>query len=213
MDKSDVVDEVMRLAPVIPVIVIDEPKAAVELARALVAGGLPAIEITLRTPRAIDCIKAVAENVEAAVAGAGTVLGAAQVGAVEKAGARFMVSPGTSPGLLDAADDTALPLLPGIATASEAMALGERGYRRLKFFPAEPAGGAAYLASLASPLPDFRFCPTGGIGPGNAADYLGLDNVLCVGGSWVAPGDLLNAGAWEAITGLAREAVRLSGPA
>lgn len=196
----------MTAAPVIPVVVVDDPQTAVALARALVEGGLPAIEITLRTPRAVECIAAVSAEVEGAIAGAGTVLDRRQVEAVEKAGAKFMVSPGASPGLIAAASGSPVPLLPGTATASEMMRLGEAGFTHLKFFPAEAAGGASYLKSIASPLPQFRFCPTGGIGPENAGDYLRLPNVLCVGGSWVAPAGMIAAGDWAGITRLAREA-------
>jgi 2-dehydro-3-deoxyphosphogluconate aldolase/(4S)-4-hydroxy-2-oxoglutarate aldolase len=209
MDKQTQIDAVMLAAPVIPVVVVNDPKIAVRLAQALVAGGIPAIEVTLRTPRALECLGAIASEVEGAMAGAGTVLDARQIAMVEKAGGRFLVSPGASPGLLEAAEDSPLPLLPGAATASEAMALGERGYRRLKFFPAEQAGGAAYLAALAAPLPQFRFCPTGGIGPKNAGDYLKLANVACVGGSWIVPADRIAAGDFEAIRKLAAAAAAL----
>jgi 2-dehydro-3-deoxyphosphogluconate aldolase/(4S)-4-hydroxy-2-oxoglutarate aldolase len=208
--RQQSVETVMRLAPVIPVVIVDDPKKAVILARALVAGGLPAIEVTLRTRNALDCLAAIAGEVEGAMPGAGTVLEPAQIKAVEAAGARFMVSPGTSPRLLDAADDTAIPLLPGTATASEVMALGERGYRHLKFFPASQAGGHAYLKALASPLPHFRFCPTGGITLADAGDYLALPNVLCVGGSWVAPAAAIEAGDGAAIEKLARHAAKLA---
>ncbi len=209
MEKQAKVKSVMMAAPVIPVVIINDPRQAVGLARALVAGGLPAIEITLRTEHAIACIKAVADEVEGAIAGAGTVLNAQQFEAVAKAGAEFAVSPGASPKLLDAADDNAIPLLPGAATASEMMTLGERGYRHMKFFPAEAAGGAVYLKSLASPLSGFFICPTGGVSLANARDYLKLPNVLCVGGSWVAPNDLIEAGDWASIEAIAREAAGL----
>lgn len=211
MDKQAKVKSVLMAAPVIPVVVIDDPKKAVGLAKALVAGGLPAIEITLRTPNAVDCIKAVAEEVEGGIAGAGTVLDHAQFEAVAKAGAQFAVSPGASPKLLDAADEIEVPLLPGAATASEMMVLGERGYRHLKFFPAEAAGGAAYLKSLASPLSGFKICPTGGVSLTNARDYLSLPNVLCVGGSWVAPTDLIDAADWDGIAAIAARASKLAG--
>ncbi len=207
--KQQQVEALMCAAPVIPVVIVDDPAKAVIMARALVAGGLPAIEVTLRTPRALECLAAIASEVEGAIPGAGTVLEPAQIEAVEKAGARFMVSPGTSPRLLDAADDSATPLLPGTATASEIMTLGERGYRHLKFFPASLAGGAPYLKALSSPLPQFRFCPTGGVSMSNARDYLALPNVLCVGGSWVAPVDAVEAGDAAAIEKLAREACGL----
>lgn len=199
----------MRLAPVIPVVVIHDLKAAVPMARALVAGGITAIEVTLRTPVALEAIRAIAAEVEDATVGVGTVLGASDLRAAQEAGARFAVSPGVSPRLLDAADDCALPLLPGAATASEVMSLLERGYRHLKFFPAVPAGGHQLLGAWASPLPQIRFCPTGGINLTNAKDFLVLPNVLCVGGSWLTPADKLAAGDWSAIELLAREAARL----
>jgi 2-dehydro-3-deoxyphosphogluconate aldolase/(4S)-4-hydroxy-2-oxoglutarate aldolase len=209
VDKQSQLEALMIAAPVIPVVIVDDPAQAVKMARALVAGGLPAIEVTLRTARALDCLSAIAAEVEGAIAGAGTVLDAAQISAVEKAGAKFLVSPGASELLLDAADDGLLPLLPGTATASEMMQLGERGYRHMKFFPASLAGGAPYLKALASPLPRFKFCPTGGISMKNAAEYLTLPNVLCVGGSWVAPAEMLDAGDWTGIEKLAREAAAL----
>lgn len=209
MSKSDSLNAIMNAAPVIPVVVVDDPAVAVKLAEALVKGGLPAIEITLRTPNAVDCIRAVADEVEGAISGAGTVLDAKQMEAVEKAGARFMVSPGAAPDLLRAAADCPVPLLPGSATASEMMALGEADYTHLKFFPAEAAGGAAFLKSVASPLPQFTICPTGGITAESAKDYLALPNVPCVGGSWVAPSGLMVKGDWAAIEALAREAVTL----
>jgi 2-dehydro-3-deoxyphosphogluconate aldolase/(4S)-4-hydroxy-2-oxoglutarate aldolase len=207
--KQNFLEAMMTAAPVVPVVIVDDPKKAVVMARALVAGGLPAIEVTLRTPGALECLAAIVAEVEGAIAGAGTVLDAGQVRAVEAAGARFMVSPGTSPRLLDAADESLVPLLPGTATASEMMALGERGYRHLKFFPASLAGGAPYLKALSSPLPQFRFCPTGGIGIANARDYLSLPNVLCVGGSWVAPAEAVEKGDSAAIEALARAAAAL----
>ncbi|MDQ6645904.1 MAG: bifunctional 4-hydroxy-2-oxoglutarate aldolase/2-dehydro-3-deoxy-phosphogluconate aldolase [Pseudomonadota bacterium] len=199
----------MRLAPVIPVVVINDAKAAVPMARALVAGGIPAIEVTLRTPAALDAIRAIAAEVEGAIIGVGTVLTAKDLEAARQAGARFAVSPGISPKLLDAADDSDLPLLPGAATASEVMVMFERGYRHLKFFPAVPAGGHKLLGAWASPLPQLRFCPTGGISLTNAADFLNLPNVICVGGSWLTPADKLAAGDWGAIELLAREAAGL----
>jgi 2-dehydro-3-deoxyphosphogluconate aldolase/(4S)-4-hydroxy-2-oxoglutarate aldolase len=207
--KQRQIAAIMRLAPVIPVVVIHDLKAAVPMARALVAGGITAIEVTLRTPVALEAIRAIAAEVEDATVGVGTVLGASDLRAAQEAGARFAVSPGVSPRLLDAADDCALPLLPGAATASEVMSLLERGYRHLKFFPAVPAGGHQLLGAWASPLPQIRFCPTGGINLTNAKDFLVLPNVLCVGGSWLTPADKLAAGDWSAIELLAREAARL----
>lgn len=209
--KQQQVEATMRLAPVIPVVIIDDAKHAVSMARALVAGGIPAIEVTLRTPAALDAIRAIAAEVEGAVVGVGTVLTAKDLHAAEQAGARFAVSPGVSPNLLAAADDSALPLLPGVATASEAMNLLERGYRHLKFFPAVPAGGAKLLGAWASPLPQLRFCPTGGIALTTAPEFLALPNVLCVGGSWLTPSDKLKKGDWAEIEQLAREAVLLKG--
>ena len=210
MSKDKILKNTMCAAPVIPVVVINDVKKAVGLARALVAGGLPAIEITLRTGNALECIRAVANEVEGAITGAGTVLELSQMKAVEKAGAQFMVSPGVSPKLLDAADDCPVALLPGAATATEMMSLGERGYQYLKFFPAEAAGGANYLKSIASPLPQFKICPTGGVSLANATNYLKLPNVLCVGGSWVAPANLVEKEDWASIEILAREAAALS---
>ncbi|MCB1449863.1 MAG: bifunctional 4-hydroxy-2-oxoglutarate aldolase/2-dehydro-3-deoxy-phosphogluconate aldolase [Nitratireductor sp.] len=210
MEKNALLDQIMNAAPVIPVVVIDDPANAVRLARALVKGGTPAIEVTLRTPRAMECLAAIAADVEGALPGAGTVLGPNQYEAAAKAGARFMVSPGFAPNLLDAAEASAVPLLPGAATASEMMMLGERGYSRLKFFPASLAGGTAYLKALSSPLPQFTFCPTGGISLKTAPEYLALPNVACVGGSWLAPQALVDAGEWEKIEELAREAAGLA---
>lgn len=208
-DKQQQMERAMRLAPVIPVVVIDDARAAVPMARALVAGGVPAIEVTLRTAAALEAVRAIAAEVDGAVVGVGTVLGEADLRAACEAGARFAVSPGATARLLDAAEDVALPLLPGAATASEAMALLERGYRHLKFFPAVPAGGAKLLAAWAGPLPQLRFCPTGGIGAASALDFLALPNVLCVGGSWLTPADKLGSGDWAGIEQLARVAAGL----
>ncbi|MGI9402654.1 MAG: bifunctional 4-hydroxy-2-oxoglutarate aldolase/2-dehydro-3-deoxy-phosphogluconate aldolase [Rhizobiaceae bacterium] len=213
IEKQSQLEILMKAAPVIPVVIVDDPKKAVPMAKALVAGGLPAIEVTLRTARALECLDAISTEVDGAIPGAGTVLDPAQIEAVEKAGAKFMVSPGVSTKLLDAADDGPLPLLPGTATASEMMELGERGYHHVKFFPASLAGGAPYLKALSSPLPRFRICPTGGISLANAGDYLSLPNVLCVGGSWVAPKNLVDDEDWQGIETLAREAAALKRPA
>ncbi|ADZ69884.1 bifunctional 4-hydroxy-2-oxoglutarate aldolase/2-dehydro-3-deoxy-phosphogluconate aldolase [Polymorphum gilvum] len=204
------IEAVMTAAPVIPVLVVDDPKKAVPMAEALVRGGLPAIEITLRTPRALEAIRAVADGVEGAIPGAGTVLDAAQYEAAVKAGARFVVSPGATTRLLDAAEGFDVPLLPGAATASEVMALLERGYSRLKFFPAEQAGGAGFLRSLASPLAAARFCPTGGISADKAPAYLALPNVLCVGGSWIADARAIETADWAGIKARARAAAALA---
>jgi len=207
--KQQQVEATLRLAPVVPVVIIDDAKAAVPMARALVAGGIPAIEVTLRTPAALEAIRAIAAEVEGAVIGVGTVLTPQDLENARQAGARFAVSPGVSPKLLAAADDSELPLLPGVATASEAMSLLERGYRHLKFFPAVPAGGHKLLGAWASPLPQIRFCPTGGISLASAPDFLSLPNVVCVGGSWLTPADKLKAGDWAGIETLAREAALL----
>lgn len=194
------------LAPVIPVVVVDAVAQAVGLARALVAGGIPAIEITLRTPAALDAIRAVAAEVEGAVVGVGTVLTPEQLDAAWKAGARFAVSPGSSPRLLAAAREHELPWLPGAATASECMHLLEEGYRLLKFFPAEAAGGVAALKGIGGPLPQLGFVATGGIGPDNAASYLKLPNLHAVGGSWLTPADAVQSGDWARIEALAKAA-------
>lgn len=204
------IEAVMTAAPVIPVLVIEDPKKAVPMAEALVRGGLPAIEITLRTPHALEAIDAVNKHVEGAIAGAGTVLTPQQYDAAVSAGARFIVSPGASDTLLDAAGEYSVPLLPGAATASEVMKLLERGYERLKFFPAEQAGGAAYLKSLSSPLAAAKFCPTGGVTIDKAQDYLKLPNVLCVGGSWIADPKAISSGDWAGIEERARAASILS---
>ena len=207
--KQKAVEGILTRAPVIAVVVIDDAKAAVPMARALVAGGIPAIEITLRTAAALDAIRAIAAEVAGAAVGVGTVLRAADLAAAEKAGACFAVSPGTTPHLLDAAQHSALPLLPGAATASEAMYLLERGYRFAKCFPASAVGGVTLLKALASPLPQLRFCPTGGITPQNALEYLALPNVTCVGGSWLTPANLLREGRWNEMEDLARAAAVL----
>jgi 2-dehydro-3-deoxyphosphogluconate aldolase/(4S)-4-hydroxy-2-oxoglutarate aldolase len=207
--KQQAVETTLRLAPVVPVVIIDDAAHAVAMARALVAGGIPAIEVTLRTAAALDAVRAIAGEVEGAVVGVGTVLTARDLDAALKAGARFAVSPGSSPRLLDAADDSELPLLPGAATSSEAMALLERGYRFQKFFPAVAAGGQKLIGAWASPLPQIRFCPTGGISLANAREFLALPNVICVGGSWLTPADLLMAGDFAGIEALAREATAL----
>ncbi|MFN3993916.1 MAG: bifunctional 4-hydroxy-2-oxoglutarate aldolase/2-dehydro-3-deoxy-phosphogluconate aldolase [Tabrizicola flagellatus] len=200
--------EICRLAPVVPVLVIEDLDHARPLAEALVAGGLPALEVTLRTPCALDAIRAMAE-VAGGVVGAGTLLTPADVKAAKAAGATFGVSPGATDRIIAACEDEGLPLLPGAATASEIMALLEKGYTVQKFFPAEQAGGVAYLKSIGSPIPQVKFCPTGGISLKIAPDYLGLGNILCVGGSWVAPKEAMARGDWKAITTLAREAAAL----
>ncbi len=209
-EQSVAVDHICRMAPVVPVLVIDDAADAAALAQALVAGGLRALEVTLRTVAALDAIRAMA-GVEGCVVGAGTLLTPADVRAAKAAGATFGVSPGATDRLLAACEDEGLPLLPGAATATEIMGLLERGYGVQKFFPAEAVGGAAALKAIGGPLPQVRFCPTGGIGPDNAQAYLMLPNVLCVGGSWVAPKGLVTAGDWAGITHLAAGASRLRG--
>lgn len=206
--KTGLLLPILTGQPVIPVLRIDRAEDAAPLARALVAGGLPAIEITLRTPVALEAIRR-ARDVKGAVVGAGTILNPADFAAAAKAGAAFIVSPGAIDSVIDAADDSGIPLLPGAVTPSEMMAALARGYSVLKFFPAEQAGGAAYLKALASPFSAVRFCPTGGIGAENARDYLKLPNVVCVGGSWIAPDAAVKAGGWPEITRLAREAANL----
>ncbi|MQY11238.1 KHG/KDPG aldolase [Streptomyces sp. RB5] len=201
---------VLDIAPVIPVVVLDDAEQAVPLARALVAGGLRAVEITLRTPAAVDAIRAVAAEVPEAVVGAGTVLRAADVERAAEAGARFLVSPGWTPALVDAMQKSNLPFLPGVSTASEVVGLLERGVTEMKFFPAEAAGGVPYLKALVSPFPQVRFCPTGGMTAAGAPAYLRLPNVACVGGSWMLPADAVGARDWGRVEKLAAEAAALS---
>ena len=202
-------ESVLDLVPVMPVAVLDRVDDAVPLAKALVAGGLPAIELTLRTPVAIEAIRAIANDVPEIVVGAGTITTALQASAAADAGAGFLVSPGATASLLAAMSETTLPYLPGTATVSEVMAVLETGVSEMKFFPAESAGGIAYLKSLASPLPQARFCPTGGITVDTAPQYLALPNVGCVGGSWLTPADAVAAGDWARIESLARDAATL----
>lgn len=202
--------EICRLAPVIPVLVIEEVAHAAPLAQALVAGGLPALEVTLRTPAALDVIRAMAE-VPGGRVGAGTLLTPADVKAAKAAGATFGVSPGATERIIAACEDEGLPLLPGAVTATEVMTLLERGFTMLKFFPAETSGGAAAIKALGAPIPQVTFCPTGGVSLKNARDYLSLSNIVCVGGSWVAPKDAMARGDWAAITALAAEAAALRG--
>ncbi|MET9050297.1 bifunctional 4-hydroxy-2-oxoglutarate aldolase/2-dehydro-3-deoxy-phosphogluconate aldolase [Streptomyces bacillaris] len=200
---------VLDLAPVIPVVVLHDVADAVPLARALVAGGLPAIEVTLRTPAALDAIRAVAAEVPGAVVGAGTVISPQHVRDTVEAGGRFLVSPGWTDALLEAMRGAGVPFLPGVSTTSEVVALLERGVSDMKFFPAEAAGGTAYLKALSAPLPQARFCPTGGISLASAPAYLALPNVACVGGSWMVPGDAVAAKDWDRVARLAAEAAAL----
>lgn len=195
--------------PVIPVLTIDSVEQAVPLTRALCEGGLPAIEVTLRTPVALEAIRTIAARVPDAIIGAGTLRSIGDIEAATKAGARFLVTPGTTAELAAALAQAGVPSLPGCATVSEALALAAYGFKALKFFPAEAAGGTAWLKSVAAPLPDLRFCPTGGIDMSNAGAYLALPNVFAVGGSWVAPREALAAGDFERIAGLARNAAGL----
>ena len=208
MIHSDLIAKICAAAPVIPVLTIDRVEDAQPLARALIAGGLPALEITLRTDAALEAIAAIAE-VEGAMVGVGTLLTPAQVQDAKAAGAIFGVSPGATPSLIAAALEFDLALLPGAATATEAMRVLEQGFTFQKFFPAEAAGGALALGSMAGPLPQITFCPTGGVTPENAKTYLALPNTLCVGGSWIAPKALVATGAWDEITQIARRAASL----
>ena len=210
-DVQEGMEAILKAAPVVPVLVIENAADAVPLARALVKGGLPVLEITLRTKAALESIRAIIAEVEGAIVGAGTVLDGKKLRETEHAGCAFAVSPGSTGALLDAAEDMIIPLLPGSATATECMHLMDRGYRFQKFFPAEPAGGLAYLASLASPLPQVNFCPTGGITLESAPRYLKLANVITVGGSWMVPKQLVEAKDWKGIEALARNAAKLRG--
>lgn len=207
-DASRQCREICALAPVVPVLVIEEVAQARPLAEALVAGGLPALEVTLRTPAALEAIAAMAE-VPGGCVGAGTLITPEDVRAAKAAGAQFGVSPGATPRLIEACIAEELPLLPGAATATEVMTLFEQGYDMLKFFPAEAAGGAPALKAIGAPIPQVSFCPTGGVSPANAMAYLSLPNVICAGGSWVAPADRVAAGDWVAIEALARAAAAL----
>jgi len=195
--------------PVIPVLTIESAAQAVPLARALLAGGLAVIEVTLRTAAALAAVKAIASEVPQAIVGVGTVTNPTDIGKAVDAGTRFLVSPGNTAALADALAAAPVPALPGCAGVSEAMALAERGFKVLKFFPAEPSGGVAWLKAVAEPLPHIKFCPTGGVNIANAAAYLALPNVVAVGGSWVAPAPMISAGKFDRIAELAREASAL----
>lgn len=212
INRSAEARKLCALAPIIPVLVVHDVAHARPLAEALVRGGLPVLEVTLRTSAALDVISEMAK-VEGGHVGAGTLVTPQDVTDAQNAGATFGVSPGATDALLDATEAAGLPMLPGAATASEAMRLLARGYDMLKFFPAEALGGVPALKGIGGPLPQITFCPTGGINPGNAGKYLALSNVLCAGGSWVAPDDLIAAGAWDQIEELARTASQLGGPA
>ncbi|MEO1705797.1 MAG: bifunctional 4-hydroxy-2-oxoglutarate aldolase/2-dehydro-3-deoxy-phosphogluconate aldolase [Pseudomonadota bacterium] len=208
-EQSQAAAAICGAAPVIPVLVVEDISAAEGLAQALVAGGTPALEVTLRTPSALDVIREMAQ-VPGGMVGAGTLLNGRDVERAKDAGATFGVSPGSTEDVIDACIQNDLPLIPGAVTASEVMALLDRGYTIQKFFPAEAAGGAKLLKSYASPLPQVRFCPTGGVSPANAGDYLGLPNVICVGGSWLAPQEAVAAGDWAQIEALAKAASALT---
>ncbi|MEM6658511.1 MAG: bifunctional 4-hydroxy-2-oxoglutarate aldolase/2-dehydro-3-deoxy-phosphogluconate aldolase [Pseudomonadota bacterium] len=208
MTKSQRTRDICALAPIVPVLVVENAALARPLAEALVAGGLPALEVTLRTPAALDAIRTMSE-VPGGVVGAGTLVTPDDVRAAKAAGAQFGVSPGATDALIAACEAEDLPLLPGAATASEAMRLLDRGYDMLKFFPAEASGGAPALKAIGAPLPQISFCPTGGVSPSNAHDYLSLSNVMCAGGSWVAPGQMVTDGDWSGIESLARAASNL----
>jgi len=204
--------ELMRIGPVIPVIVIDRVEHAVPLARALVAGGVRVLEVTLRTPVALQAIRAIAAEVEGAVVGVGTITRAQDFVHSMEAGAVFGVSPGLTPDLAAAARDSGLPLLPGVMTPSDVIAARAAGFTEMKLFPAQQAGGIGMLKALGGPFPDVTFCPTGGVSAATAPDFLALPNVACVGGSWLTPPDAVAAGDWARITALAREAARLRRP-
>jgi len=203
-------DEILSAGPVMPVIVLQRLDDAVPLARALVAGGVRVLEVTLRTPVALAAIRAIREQVPEAIVGAGTVTRASEFEQAVAAGAVFAVSPGLTAGLAAAARNSSVPLLPGVMTPSEAMAARDAGFTRLKLFPAQQAGGIGMLKAMAGPLPDLRFCPTGGITPETAADYLRLSNVVCVGGSWLAPEAAVASGDWRTVEKLAAAAAALA---
>ncbi len=204
------IDQILKVAPVVPVMVVERIEDAVPLARALYNGGLKVLEITLRTPCALDAITAMVEALPAdAVIGAGTITTPKDLEAAIKAGSTFLVSPGTTPALIEAAKGNPIPLLAGVATPTEAMNLYVQGFTHQKFFPAEAAGGVPMLKSIGGPLPQITFCPTGGIDLARAPSYLALPNVACVGGTWMAPKELMKAGRWDEIERLAREAASL----
>lgn len=199
--------QILETGPVVPVIVVNDVAHAVPMAKALVAGGIRVLEVTLRTPCALEALQAMVREVPEAIVGAGTVLNAQQLQQVTDAGAQFAISPGLTEPLLRAAVDGPLPLIPGISSVSELMTGLDYGLREFKFFPAEANGGVKALQAIAGPFPQVRFCPTGGISPANYRDYLALNSVLCIGGSWLVPMDALEAGDYQRITQLAREAV------
>lgn len=207
--STSAIDRILEKAPVLPVLTIHDLETAVPLAEALFEAGLPVVEVTLRTPAALDAIRAMSDGVEGMVVGAGTIMDEGDLDRVMSAGAAFAISPGGSPALYRAALNCAIPFLPGVATASEIMVGMEFGWSRFKFFPAEAAGGVATLKSWGGPFPDIKFCPTGGISGANAAGYLRQDNVMTVGGSWMVPADAIREGDWTRIGALARDCVNL----
>ncbi|WP_439133995.1 bifunctional 4-hydroxy-2-oxoglutarate aldolase/2-dehydro-3-deoxy-phosphogluconate aldolase [Pseudomaricurvus sp.] len=205
------IKDIMETSPVVPVMVIDNLEDAVPLAKALVEGGLKVLEITLRTAPALEAIAAIKESVPDAIVGAGTIINTETLQSALDAGSEFIVTPGTTPAIIDAAQAAGIPILPGVNTPSEAMVLLEKGITAMKFFPAEAAGGIPMLKSIAGPLPQITFCPTGGVNPKNAPNYLALPNVACVGGSWMAPAEMVKAKKWDEIKQLAAEAAALNG--
>jgi 2-dehydro-3-deoxyphosphogluconate aldolase/(4S)-4-hydroxy-2-oxoglutarate aldolase len=207
--KAESLRSYAGLAPVIPVVTIEDARRSIDLAQTLVEAGLPVVEVTLRTPAALDAIAAIAKAVPDAVVAAGTIVGPSQIAEAIDAGAKFIVTPGTPRRLAEALIEAAIPVMPGCATVSEAMVLMDIGFETLKFFPAAASGGAGWLKAVHGPLPTLRFCPTGGIDLGNAPAYLALPNVACVGGTWVAPATMIGAGDFASIARLAREAAAL----
>jgi len=209
-EKQQQLERILRMAPVIPVLTIEDAASAVALATALAAGGAIILEVTLRTSAGLDAIRRIAAECAKVIVGVGTVTSPRELADAEEAGAAFAVSPGATDTILSAAESSRIPLLPGVMTVSEAMRLAERGYRHLKLFPANVAGGASFLQAVHAPLPQLRFCPTGGVSPANLAEYLSLSNVCCVGGSWLATRQLIAAARWEEITRNAQEAGRIA---
>lgn len=202
--------DVLDLSPVVPVVALNDPDNAPALGQALLRGGIRTIEVTLRTPAALTAIERLATEVADIVIGAGTIIDADQAKRAAQAGAQYLVTPGSTEQLLDAVSVTGLPCLPGVSTVSEAMRMRERGHTALKFFPAQPCGSVEFLKAIAGPLPDLRFCPTGGISPSTMRDYLALPNVGCVGGSWITPANVLAAGDWARVEELARDCIAAS---